>query len=141
MTWWDQERLQRVWQARQLKYRTTPLKKNISDFMKRAVYPRQKRFAGLAHTWQQLLPEELVKHSCLESLKGGCLQVLVDSSSHLFELDLLVKEGLAEHLRQECPRSGITEIRLMRGTWYQSGAQDGTIPEFRTNNRNDQQMK
>ena len=130
MTWWDRERLQRVWQARQLKQRTTPLQKNINDFMKRVVYPRQQKFAGLAQVWQELLPEELVKHSCLDSLQGGRLQVLVDSSSHLFELNLMVKEGLADHLRQQCPRSGITEVTLRRGTWYQIGKEHESIPDF-----------
>jgi hypothetical protein len=48
--------------------------------------------------WTDLVPAELVAHSRLEGLSRGVLRVAVDSSSHLFELDRLLRGGLEQRL-------------------------------------------
>jgi hypothetical protein len=129
MTWWDKERLQRVWEQRQPKRKTKELSQCVDTFMRRKVYPRQKKFSGLAQAWQELLPNELIDHSCLDSFQAGRLQVLVDNASYLFEMDLLIKEGLVDHLREKCPKSGLSEIKLVRGTWYRLDEEQHHIPK------------
>ena len=128
MTWWDKEQLQRVWESRQPQRKTKALSQGGDKFMRRKVYPRQKKLSGLAQAWQELLPIELIEHSCLNSFSAGRLLVLVDNSSHLFEMNLLIKEGLVDHLRQECPQSGLVEIKLIRGTWYRTDEEQHQIP-------------
>ena len=98
--------------------------------MRWKVFPRQKKFSGLSQAWEELLPTELVEHCCLDSLQAGKLKVLVDSSSHLFEMNLLVKEGLVDHLRQKCPQSGLSEINLVRGSWYHVDEEQHQIPDY-----------
>ena len=128
MPLWDKERLQRVWDAKQPRRKTKELSECVDTFMRRKVYPRQKKFSGLAQAWQELLPIELVEHCCLDSFKIGELLVLVDDSPHLYEMKLLIQEGLADHLREKCPKSGLREIKLLRGTWYRLDEENHQIP-------------
>ena len=48
--------------------------------------------------WQQFVPTELAAHCRLDSLRRGVLKVAVNSSEHLYELDRLLRDGLAEKI-------------------------------------------
>lgn len=119
---WDKGKLEQLWRQQQLwrprEALPRSLKANVDMFMRQAVIPRQKKLAQLARGWVELLPEELVEHSCLEDYRAGRLRVLVDSAPHLAELDMLVRERLLDQLRQVCPGVPLWQIRLVRGRWY-----------------------
>ena len=102
--------------------RPAPAAHKLSDYVKKFVSkeitPRQKKLSRLGQAWQQLLPVELIEHSYLDSFSRGRLRVLVDTASHMGELDLLLREGLLEQLQQLCPSVSIHQIKLARGQWF-----------------------
>ena len=106
------------------------LGETVDRFMKKVLAPRRKRLGRLAAAWAALLPDDLVAHSCLEGVRGGTLRVLVDSGPELAELDLMVREGLIEQLREMCPSVPLSRIRLVRGYWYHRDEEGNRIPEF-----------
>ena len=128
--YWDREKLDRVLEQRQKTPRGKVLGAEVMLFMKRLVQPRQKMLSQLSQGWQDLLPEELSAHSCLESFRRGQLRVLVDSSSHLHELNLLVQEGLVDWLGERCPNSGLSGIKLVHGYWYRMDDEGNRIPQY-----------
>src|SRR3954468_1571034 len=67
-------------------------------FFKQSVEKRQAKFGKIARCWDQLIPETLAEHCALESFTRGTLSVLVDSSSHLYELKQLLLAGLQQQL-------------------------------------------
>ncbi|MBN1844179.1 MAG: DUF721 domain-containing protein [Sedimentisphaerales bacterium] len=121
--------LRRLWQLRQRKRGPVPLAGWVDRFMRREVVARQKRLGRLGRAWQEILPAELVRHSCLEGLRGGTLRVLVDNSSSLYELNQS-KESLLAQLRQSCPADAPAAIRFVRGQWYRTNDEGVDIPTF-----------
>jgi hypothetical protein len=90
-------------------------------FFKQNVQKRQTKFAPIAECWQQLIPEILLEHTALESFTRGQLTVLVDSSSHLYELNQLLLAGLRKQLLLACKAAGLRKIILKPGRWYDTG--------------------
>ena len=109
-----------------VKHLAEPVKK----FLHRWVHTRQKRLALLTQAWAETLPPELVEHSCLENFTRGQLRVLVDSASHLAELDMLVRETLLQQLQQMCPQLPLSRIKLVRGTWYRTNEEGQKIMRY-----------
>lgn len=101
-----------------------PMGPEMVDFFKKSVQKRQTKLASLAESWGRLVPEMLSDHCSLESLHRGCLTVLVDSSSHLYELKQLLLAGLQEQLLLACRKTGLRKITLKPGRWY--GGEDPT---------------
>ena len=128
----DKGELRRRWELRRKRYQARRLGDAVGRFMKQEVFKRHKKTGKLAEAWVELLPEELIEHSCLESFQGGTLGVLVDSAAHLAEIDLLVREGLLDQLRERCPRAPLARIRLKRGRWYREDEEGNQIAEFDT---------
>ena len=54
----------------------------------------------------------------LEGLHKGSLTVLVDSSSHIYELKHLLIAGLEKQLLLACRSAGLSKIVLRAGSWY-----------------------
>lgn len=104
---------------------------DIDKFMRYQVAKRQRRLTEVAQIWRELLPEELLEHTCLEDIRSGRLRVMVDSAAHLAELELLVREGLLEEMRNLYPRIGLTGIKLLRGQWYRQDADGSQIAEYK----------
>jgi len=125
--YWDKSQLDRVWRNRQRKVSTHPLKEGVQFFLKKVVYPRHKKMSAVARAWTELLPAELREHSWLAGVQKGQLRVLVDSAPHLYELNLLVKGGLLNQLRDLCPNVSLSAIRLERGVWYRVDADGNKI--------------
>jgi hypothetical protein len=89
------------------------------EFFKHSVEKRQKKFGRIADCWGQLVPAMLQEHCALESLNRGTLSVLVDSSSHLYDLKQLLLAGLQQQLLIACKSAGLRKIMLKPGRWYQ----------------------
>ena len=71
-----------------------------------------KQLQNMIPLWYQLVPDDLAQHTSLESLRRGVLQVAVDSSAHLYELDRLLRNGLKQDLIRRQKKPVIRRIKL-----------------------------
>jgi len=114
--------LQRLSRVKQPVRKEIPaLGPEMLTFFKQNVQKRQTKFAPIAECWQQLIPEILLEHTALESFNRGQLTVLVDSSSHLYELNQLLLAGVRKQLLIACKGAGLRKIVLKSGRWYDTG--------------------
>jgi hypothetical protein len=100
------------------------------DFFKHSVQKRQTKLTQIAECWARLVPEMLSEHCALESYSRGTLTVIVDSSSHKYELQQLLLAGLQQQLFIACKAAGLRKINLKHGRWYDAstaGEQDRKI--------------
>jgi hypothetical protein len=100
------------------------------SFFKQCVGKRQTKLGKIAEVWGVLVPETLSARCSLESLYRGTLTVLVDSSSHLYELKQLLLAGLQQQLLLACRSAGLRKIVLRHGQWYREGDDGGQAPRF-----------
>src|SRR5450432_562896 len=96
-------------------------------FFKHSVEKRQTKFSKIGQCWAQLIPETLLDHCSLESFQAGTLKVIVDSSSHLYELKQLLLAGLQQQLLIACKSAGLRKITLKAGRWYDGDGHDRKI--------------
>lgn len=89
--------------------------KFLKDLFKREVEKPYKQLGDLIEVWGELLPDELVQHSRLESLSRGVLNVVVDSSTRLYELDRLLREGGEKALIKRHRGPAFRRIKLRVG--------------------------
>ena len=114
--------LQRLARVKQhIKKEVPALGPEMLAFFKQNVQKRQTKFAPIAECWQKLVPDFLQQHTALESFNRGQLTVLVDSSSHLYELKQLLLSGLQKQLLIGCKAAGLRKIVLKPGRWYETG--------------------
>lgn len=73
-----------------------------------------RKLGRLIGLWEELVPEGLAFRSRLASLRGGVLQVEVDSSAVGYELDRLLRCGLEAELRARFSGT-LTRVRLSVG--------------------------
>jgi hypothetical protein len=130
----DQERLRAAELTRlaRVKQRALPMAAALGPemiaFFKQSVQKRQTKLTKIAACWEQLVPPMLNDHCSLEGLSRGTLTVLVDSSSHLYELKQLLMAGLQQQILLSCKSSGLRKIQLKRGKWYDDKPGDADAP-------------
>jgi hypothetical protein len=76
---------------------------------------RQGKLGKLADAWRQHCPEPMVPHCTLSGFARGTLTVLVDSSSHLYELKQMMLAGLERQLLFAGKSAGLRKITLKLG--------------------------
>ena len=91
------------------------------QFFKNSVEKRQTKMGKIASVWGAIVPEMFSDHCALESFTRGSLTVIVDSSSHLYELKQLLLAGLEQQLLLVCKSTGLRKITLKPGRWYEGG--------------------
>jgi hypothetical protein len=91
----------------------------LVSFFKHSVVKRQTHFGKISECWSTLIPETMNDHCALESFHRGTLTVLVDTSSHLYELKQLLLAGLQDQLLFACKSSKLRKIVLKPGRWYE----------------------
>jgi hypothetical protein len=89
------------------------------NFFKQCVEKRQTKLGKIAQAWGTLIPEMFSDRCSLESLNRGTLTVIIDSSSHLYELKQLLLSGLEKQLLLACKSAGLRKIVLKQGRWYE----------------------
>lgn len=99
----------------------------LVNFFKQSVQKRQTKMGKIAECWGKLIPEMLIDHCALESYTRGTLTVLVDSSSHLYELKHLLLAGLEKQLFLACKSAGLRKITLKPGRWYDGDGDDRKV--------------
>lgn len=90
----------------------------LVEFFKHDVQKKQTKFGKVAEIWQHLIPSTLIEHTCLESFHAGTLKVLVDSSSHLYELRTVLLAGLEKQILLSGKSQGLRKVSLKLGRWY-----------------------
>ena len=91
----------------------------LVTFFKQSVEKRHTKLGKIAECWAHLVPPILQEHCALESLNRGTLAVLVDTSSHLYDLKQLLLAGLEKQLLVACKSAGLRKITLKLGRWYE----------------------
>ena len=94
---------------------TAALGPELLGYYKDVIQKRQTRMAAIAEKWIVLVPEALCDHCVLQSFTRGSLTVLVDTSSHLYELSQLLLGGLEGQLLLACRSAGLRKITLRAG--------------------------
>ncbi len=80
----------------------------VSGFVDRMA-PVHSQYDSLAEVWETLLPGNLQSHCRIGGLGNGCLKILADGSSYMFELQLC-KAVLLRELQRLCPSAKIRRI-------------------------------
>lgn len=99
----------------------------LVSFFKQSVTKRQGKFARISESWTALVPALLADHCAFEGFSRGTLTVLVDSSSHLYDLKQLLLAGLQQQLLLACGAAGLRKIVLKPGRWYEGDGSDVRI--------------
>lgn len=68
----------------------------------------------LETAWQKVADERTRKHTRIGSLRRGVLEILVDNSALLGELESFHKESLLEQLRKIIRHERVTSLRFRR---------------------------
>ncbi|HTL27983.1 MAG TPA: DciA family protein [Tepidisphaeraceae bacterium] len=120
--------LNRLWKVKHAPPEQTPaLGPEMLSFFKKSVQKRQGKQAAISECWQTLVPQLLNDHCALESFHAGTLKVIVDSSSHLYELKQLLLSGLQQQLLIACKSAGLRKITLKPGRWYEGDGRERKI--------------
>jgi len=73
--------------------------------------PRPQQFDDVGQALAQLLPAGLRAHCRVAGVCNGCLKVVADASSYVYELQLC-REGLLEEVRRLCPSARLRRIEV-----------------------------
>ncbi len=85
---------------------------------KREVEKPFKQLGDLVGLWEELVPRELAAQTKLEGVSRGVLNVRVSSSSHLYELDRLLRESVENELKRR-HRGPLVRVKLRVGVLEQ----------------------
>ena len=110
----DDGQLRTVWQQRQFSAAALPLSAPLTTLMKHTLGRRVKQLSKLSEVWDEFIPDEIREHTALESFRDGVLTVMVDSSSHRFQLQTLLGAGLTKQIQSKLPMA-LNRIRLTPG--------------------------
>ncbi|HTW94573.1 MAG TPA: DciA family protein [Tepidisphaeraceae bacterium] len=124
------DRLYRVKRDSHRSFSAASLGEEMVGFFKQSVQKRQGKLVRIAEAWSLLVPPLLCEHCALEGFLRGTLMVIVDSSSHLYELKQLLQAGIEDQLLLACRSVGLRKITLKPGRWYE-GASSQRKPKFR----------
>ncbi|MBN1942477.1 MAG: DUF721 domain-containing protein [Phycisphaerae bacterium] len=120
----DDAQLRTIWQQRRVDSRVTSLGATLGVLMKQRLGRRVKQLSELAILWDEVIPENLRRHTALENFRQGVLTVTVDSASHRFQLQTLLKGGILKAVQQRF-RGALDRIRLVPGQFYSVDPETG----------------
>jgi hypothetical protein len=66
---------------------------------------------SVGEAWEQVLPGSLRAHCRIGGLSGGCLRIVVDAASYMYELQLCKTELLRE-LQRLCPGTRLHRMQV-----------------------------
>ena len=82
----------------------------VSGFVER-LSPVCSQYDSVAQAWASLLPEALRAHCRIAGVSKGCLKVMADGSSYMFEVQLC-KAVLLRELQRVCPVARVRRIEV-----------------------------
>jgi predicted nucleic acid-binding Zn ribbon protein len=110
----DEWQLRNVWHNRQPRHRIVPLGETLTHLMQARLAKRVRQIGVLAAIWDECVPEYIREHTALVNFARGTLTVAVDSAAHRYQLQVLLRNGLQEAIRERFPGS-VNRIRLVPG--------------------------
>lgn len=102
----------------------TPRDLSIAAVMDAAVEQAaksHKKLGELIELWRELLPEEITSRSVLTGFRSGVLQVKVDSSPTMFEVDRLLRGGVELEMRRRF-RGSLSRVKTRIGPLDEPGS-------------------
>jgi hypothetical protein len=84
----------------------------LAKQFKQQVERPHKQLGALTELWQELVPPQLLNSTRLDGISRGVLRVSVDTSSHLFQLDRLLRSGLQRQIINQHPGKALRRIQL-----------------------------
>lgn len=87
----------------------------LQESFKKDIQKPYKQLHAMAEVWGRLIPPALVRKTRLESLARGVLRVVVDSSSTLYDLDRLLRQGLEKEIITQHTGPAVRKIQLRVG--------------------------
>ncbi len=121
----DDSQLRTLWLQRQPHDRTSHLAEPMALLMKHKLGKKVRQVGKLAAIWDEILPATIREHTALDSFNRGVLTVLVDSSSHRYQLQTLLAAGLQKEIQTRF--SGpLNKIRLVPGQFSSIDLETGT---------------
>lgn len=110
----DESQLGNVWHNRQNRDGIAPLAEPLIHLMETHLAKRVRQIGALAAIWDECIPEYIREHTALVNFARGTLTVAVDSAAHRYQLQLRLRNGLQEAIRERFPGS-VNRIRLVPG--------------------------
>ena len=110
----QERQLRNIWQNRQPRNRICALAEPLTVLMKQHLAKRVRRIGQLSVAWDECVPDFLRDHSALVSLTGGTLTVAVDSAAHRYRLEMLLRAGLLDAIRERFS-GALNRVRLIPG--------------------------
>jgi predicted nucleic acid-binding Zn ribbon protein len=95
----DDAQLRTVWNNAQQPPRLAHLSEPMTLLVKRTLAKKVRQVGQIAAIWDELVPDDLARHTALEGLNRGVLRVTVDSASHRYQLRTLLDGGLMAQLQ------------------------------------------
>ena len=83
----------------------------LTGFVDR-ITPMHSRYDSVAQAWENHVPSGLRAHCRIGGVGHGCLKILADGSSYLFELQMC-KSALLPELQKMCPSAKIRRIDVV----------------------------
>lgn len=87
----------------------------LPKFFKKEVQKPYQQLGALVEIWQRLIPPELAVQTRLQGLSRGVLQVVVGSSSALYQIDRLLRQGVQQQIITEHRGPAFRKIQLRVG--------------------------
>ena len=110
----DDSQLRTLWLQKQPNDRISHLAAPMAILMKHKLGKKVRQLSKLAGVWDDVLPGTIRNHTALESFQRGVLTVLVDSSSHRYQLQTLLAAGLLKEIQTRFA-GPLNKIRLVPG--------------------------
>lgn len=70
------------------------------EAIRKAMDRLSKRLGQVGDLWIELIPAEIAEHTRLEGMRGGVLEVAVDSQAARYALDRVLRSGAEATLRE-----------------------------------------
>jgi len=72
---------------------------------------QSRRFDGLVNAWEDLLPQELARHTEIVAFRSGVLDVVADGSPVAYQVNRLLRSGLLPAMQRSC-KGTLRKIRV-----------------------------
>ena len=92
------------------------LSEPLTVLMKQHLAKRVRQIGKLSTAWDECVPDFLRRHTALVSFSRGSLTVAVDSAAHRYRLEMLLRDGLLDAIRQ-CFSGALNRVRLVPGNF------------------------
>ena len=110
----EERQLRNVWRNRQQTNRICTLAEPLRHLVKHHLAKRVRQIGQLSIAWDECIPETILEHTALVTFTRGTLTVAVDSAPHRYQLQMLLRDGLIEAIRERFS-GALNRIRLVPG--------------------------